>query len=430
MNSSKSSPKIHVLGTDAAGPNHLSQPLQEIVLSAKWLAVSKRLIKEVTNWWKKEAPETPLPNFMTTDNPKDLISWLHQINDTAVVLTSGDPLWFGIGRRLLETFGSKQLLFHPAPSSLQLAFSKLGRPWQDASWISLHGREQSTLAQRLQQRPPALAVLTDPKRGGADEVRRILKASGLQENYAFWICEQLGHHDEKIYRLEPNDLQPKDIHPLHLVLLIAENKFSESKIKSLPLFGIEDGFYQQHADRPGLMTKREVRIQLLADLELPEHGVLWDIGAGVGSIGLEALRLRPNLKLLSIEKRGGGASVINNNASRLNVRPLKVLESDAIEGITNKDLPPLLSKPDRVILGCGGPGRVLILKEIIKRIQPKGIIVIPLANIEALRELKEILISRHFQLEIRHHQSCRGMVFSDGTRLAPMNPVIIIKAKL
>ena len=68
----------------------------------------------------------------------------------------------------------------------------------------------------------------------------------------------------------------------------------------LPLFGIEDGVFQQSEDRPGLMTKREIRVQILSELELPHEGIFWDIGAGVGTIGLEALRIRPKLKLLLV----------------------------------------------------------------------------------------------------------------------------------
>ena len=80
---------------------------------------------------------------------------------------------------------------------------------------------------------------------------------------------------------------------------------------------LDYGLFLQHDDRPGLMTKREVRVQVLADLELPARGVLWDLGAGVGSIGLEALRLRPSLALWALERRGGSAALIAANAERL-----------------------------------------------------------------------------------------------------------------
>ena len=91
------------------------------------------------------------------------------------------------------------------------------------------------------------------------------------------------------------------------------------------------------------MTKREVRIQLLAELNLPARGVLWDLGAGTGSVGLEALRLRPQLQLLCIEQRSGGSSLIAANAARLGVQPAAVLEGDAMEELHH--LPAALARP-------------------------------------------------------------------------------------
>ena len=86
---------------------------------------------------------------------------------------------------------------------------------------------------------------------------------------------------------------------------------------NLPLFGISDHIFKTFDDRPNLLTKREVRVQILAALELPRNGVIWDIGAGCGSIGLEALKLRPNLDLFCIDKRIGSKALILENAKGL-----------------------------------------------------------------------------------------------------------------
>jgi precorrin-6Y C5,15-methyltransferase (decarboxylating) len=169
------------------------------------------------------------------------------------------------------------------------------------------------------------------------------------------------------------------------------------------------------------MTKREVRIQVLADLELPATGVLWDLGAGVGSIGLEALRLRPGLELWALEQRGGSGSLIRANAERLGVRPAGVVEGRAPEALAG------LPDPDRVVIGGGGAERAAVLAEVIGRLRPRGRVVIPLATIEALAELRPLLERAGFALGVSQHQAWRGAPLADGTRLVPLNPVMVLK---
>ena len=273
----------------------------------------------------------------------------------------------------------------------------------------------------LQKRPAALAVLTDPGRGGAEEVRRMLRASGLEAAYAVWLCERLGHLAERVQRLAPEAPLPADCDPLHMVLLIAEPLAPVADPAALPLFGLEDGLFLQHDDRPGLMTKREVRLQLLADLELPVRGVLWDIGAGVGSVGLEALRLRPELQAWFLEQRGGSASLIAANAERLGVKPAGVLEGRAPEALA------ALPDPDRVLIGGGGRGRAAVLVAVLERLRPAGVVVIPLATLEALAELRPLLEQAGLSVSVSQHQAWRGAPLAEGTRLAPLNPVLVLR---
>ena len=422
--------RIEVIGSDAGAPASLSSPAQALLRAAQLLVAPQRLLPQLEPWWLAEqaagriALTTPCPELLASDRPEQILSPLEAALETdrpVVVLASGDPLWFGIGRLLLLQFGPQRLRFHPAPSSLQLAFARIGRPWQDASWISLHGRDPDPLAAALQKRPAALAVLTDPGRGGAEEVRRILRASGLEAAYAVWLCERLGHLAERVQRLAPEAPLPADCDPLHLVLLIAEPLAPVADPAALPLFGLEDGLFLQHDDRPGLMTKREVRLQLLADLELPVRGVLWDIGAGVGSVGLEALRLRPELQAWFLEQRGGSASLIAANAERLGVKPAGVLEGRAPEALA------ALPDPDRVLIGGGGRGRAAVLVAVLERLRPAGVVVIPLATLEALAELRPLLEQAGLSVSVSQHQAWRGAPLAEGTRLAPLNPVLVLR---
>jgi precorrin-6Y C5,15-methyltransferase (decarboxylating) len=409
---------IEVVGCDAGGLATLAPPQRALVEAAALLAAPRRLLAELRT-------ALPAHALIASDRPEELVEQLRHARRqgrSCVVLASGDPLWFGIGRQLLEAFGRDALRFHPAPSSLQLAFARIGRPWQDARWISLHGRDPEQLAAALQQRPAALAVLTDPARGGALEVRRLLAASGLESAYALWLCERLGHAAERVQRLAPTDPLPADLDPLHLVLLIAQPPEPEPA-EALPLFGVPDGAFLQHDDRPGLMTKREVRVQLLAELELPARGVLWDLGAGVGSVGLEALRLRPQLQLWALEARGGSKALIEANAARLGVRPAAVLEGRAPERLAE------LPDPDRVLVGGGGRDRRAILEAVLARLRPCGLVVIPLATLEALAELRPLLEAAGLAVSVSQHQAWRGAPLADGTRLAPMNPVLVLAGR-
>ncbi len=410
---------LEVLGTDAAGLAGLSCHWQDRLRRADLVAAPRRLLAELEDW----RGDAPAPELLASDRPADLLPQLERAlaaGQRVVLLASGDPLWFGIGRLLLQHFPAECLRFHPAPTSLQLAFARLGRPWQDAAWISLHGRDPEPLAARLQQRPTALAVLTDPARGGAAEVRGILRASGLEAAYQVWLGERLGHPAERLQRLGPADPLPPDLDPLHLVLLIAVEPAVPAP-QALPLFGIPDGLWLQHADQPGLMTKREVRIQLLADLELPETGVLWDIGAGVGSVGLEALRLRPGLELWAMERRAGAAALIGANGTRLGVRPAAVLEAEAPTALAQ------LPDPDRVLIGGGGRDRREVLQAVLGRLRPGGVVVLPLATVEALAQLRPQLEQAGLGVAVTQIQAWRGAPLAEGTRLAPLNPVLVLK---
>ena len=418
---------IDVIGTDAGAPTSLPDAQQELLRRATWIAAPARLLPSLRHWLLKEDEDQQWGGTLQrSDAPIALCDALKELPSahSAVVLASGDPLWFGIGRILSERLPHHQLRFHPAPSSLQLAFSRLGHSWQDAEWLSLHGRDPTPLMRRLQQRPNALAVLTDPSRGGIEEVRQSLRSSGLESAYALWLCESLGHSSERVQRLAPSQATPSDLHPLHLVVLLAEAQ-TPQPADQLPLFGLEDGVFLQHADRPGLMTKREVRIQLLAELNLPVKGVLWDLGAGTGSVGLEALRLRPQLQLLCIEQRSGRSSLIAANAVRLGVQPEAVIEGDAIQEINN--LPEALATPDRVLIGGGGRKRRSLLEQVIQHMAPNGEVVIPLATLEGLAELRPVLEASEYTVTVSQQQAWRGQPLADGTRLAPMNPVLILK---
>jgi precorrin-6Y C5,15-methyltransferase (decarboxylating) len=138
---------------------------------------------------------------------------------------------------------------------------------------------------------------------------------------------------------------------------------------------------------------------------------------------LEALRLRPGLELWALEQRGGSAALIRANAARLGVTPAGVLEGRAPAALI--DLP----DPDRVVIGGGGSERAAVVAAVLKRLRPGGVVVIPLATVEALAELRPVLEQDGLAVTVSQHQAWRGAPLAGGTRLAPMNPVLILKGE-
>ncbi len=423
------SKQIHVIGIDTSSVESFFEAKKKPIFKAERITGPKRILDSFKTWLKDKNIKSNKFEFFSTDKLNEFIDLLKKDKKKTIVFSGGDPLWFGIGRLLIQNFPLSNLYFEPAATSFQLAFSRLGKPWQDTQWISLHGRDPLQLEKAIKKLPSSLVVLTDSNRGGAKEVYQLMDSFGLQKKYEFWTFERLGYINERILKISSVDDFPIDLDPLHLVILLKKEE-PLIKSKDLPLFGIVDSVFLQNADCPGLMTKKEVRVQILAELNLPKQGIIWDIGSGVGSIGLEALRISPNLKLVSIDKRVGSTNIIKENARRLGVKPSLIIEDEALNIFKQNKITSSLSKPERVIIGGGGSNSHLILEEVLKLINSNCIIVIPLISLKSISKLESILKPKAHKLSISQHQSYRGVSIGEDIRLSPLNPVFILKGEI
>ena len=421
--------QIHVIGIDTSSIESFFEAKERKLLKAERIAGPKRIIDTFEIWLRNKKVNIYKGELIYTDKLNDFIEVLKKDEKKTIVLSGGDPLWFGIGRLLIQSFPLSKLYFEPAATCFQLAFSRLGKPWQDTQWISLHGRDPLLFEKAIKKLPASLVVLTDPSRGGAKEVYQLLNSLELKEKYEFWTFERLGYQNERIIKIISFKDFPIDLDPLHLVILFAREETLQ-KSEELPLFGINDSVYLQYSDCPGLITKKEVRVQLLAELNLPKNGIIWDIGSGVGSIGLEALRISSNLKLLSIDKRIGSKNIIEENARRLGVNPSLIIEDEALNVLKKNKIRDDLLLPDRVILGGGGSNSHLIIEEVMKQINSGCIIVIPLISLKSISKLESILKPKVNKLSISQHQSYRGLTIGEDIRLSPLNPVFILKVEI
>ena len=417
--------RIHVIGINSYKFKDLSLKLQDLFLKTENIAVPDSYFEEIKSWVENGLEKEK--SIFSSNSNNELVNWLRSQKTDVILISRGDPLWFGIGRTLLENFSKDVLSFYPSNTCTQLAFSKLKIPWQDTITLSMHGRDSTKFVEVLKTKPSNLAIITDSKNKSLEIIRKNLSELNLIDFYDFWLCEEIGFDNEKIRKLNLKESLPTDISSLNVAVLTkTKNSYSNY---NLPLFGISDTIFKTFEDRPNLLTKREVRIQILADLELPINGVIWDIGAGCGSIGLEALKLRPNLELFCIDKRIGSKALILENSKRLGVKPKFILEED-INNTFNKRIFNSIKKPNRIVIGgCNKKSKLLIIKKLAQDMNIGDIIIIPIIDIQTIEELREQLENKNFKTNLNLILTCKGLSISEGMRLEPNNPIYLLKGK-
>ena len=417
--------KIHVVGINSYKFEDLSFKLQNLFLETENIAVPDSYIEEIKSWCERDLEKKK--SFFPSKSNNELLNWLKSQKTDVILISRGDPLWFGIGRILLENFSKDELSFYPTNTCMQLAFSELKIPWHDAIYVSIHGRDSRKLVKALKTKPSNLAIVTDSKNKSLEIIKTNLLELDLIDFYDFWLCEEIGFENENIRKLNLKKSLPSDISSLSIVVLTKTKKNYTNN--NLPLFGISDNIFKTFDDRPNLFTKREIRVQILADLELPKNGVIWDIGAGCGSIGLEALRLRPNLDLFCIDKRIGSKELILENSKRLGVKPKFIFEEDINNTLNIRNLSSF-EKPNRLVIGgCNKETKLQIINTLAQDMSIGDIIVIPIIDIQTIKELKDELEDKDFKTNLNLIQTYKSLSIAEGMRLEPNNPVFLLKGK-
>lgn len=194
---------------------------------------------------------------------------------------------------------------------------------------------------------------------------------------------------------------------------------------SHPLFGIPDERFLFTVPRKGLITKSEIRVLSLSKLDLRPGQTLWDIGAGSGSVGIEAARLLPDLRVVAIEKDKEDFDCLVKNLATFGVAD----RIRAIHGKAPDDLP-ATPKPDRVFIGGSGGRMAPLLDQAKAALPPGGVIVLNLATFENTAEALTWAKASGIEPDISHVQIGRGKPLIGLHRIEALNPVWIMTLTL
>jgi len=458
---------ILVIGMTAAGVDGLPAALIERILDTDLLAGGKRHLSYFPDFAGERLPITAsvevVAQRLRTARSEGL---------RTVVLASGDPLCFGIGASLRRYFAADELEIVPAPTAFQLAFAALGEPWHDARLLSAHARPLADVVARVIAANASLAelgrspmveasealaaVLTDNDQTPSVIAQELIDA-GMAGSTLCAVCENLGSDSQQIVRTDLMDVSRREFAALNVFVVWSEQgEWQSSRLeqllphpnlpqtgKGLPR-GDQSSRKPAKIDQPvtvpslirgGLgrgqtwgnpddafatsaaqITKREVRLLALAELQLGPNGVLWDIGAGSGSVGIEAALGQPSAQVYAVEKRAEFVEHMHENLRRFPAAQVHITQGSA------PDVCAEWPDPSAIFVGGSGGRLSEIIAVAQSRLQIGGRLVINLATLENLQTARDLLPDAR----ISQVQISRGVPIAKMTRFDALNPIFMV----
>lgn len=289
-------------------------------------------------------------------SPFSLAPVLERYGEPVCVLASGDPMFFGVGASLARQLPSSEMLVLPAPSSCSLAAARMGWPLQDVVTLSVVARPIAALNAQLSSGVRLLVLSNDGQSPAA--IAALLRERGFGPS-RLSVLEHLGGEAERRIDGAANDWADPVVADLNLIAIECIAQANAPRLSRLA--GLPDSAFRHD----GQLTKRDVRAITLARLAPVPGELLWDVGAGSGSIGIEWMRAHPGCRALAIEADEGRQLLIEHNRDALGVPGLQLIRGSAPQALVG------LERPDAVFIG-GGVTREGVLDACWAALKPGG----------------------------------------------------------
>jgi precorrin-6Y C5,15-methyltransferase (decarboxylating) len=357
---------VTVVGIGADGWAGLAEPARAAIRAASVLIGGRRQLGLVPQDVGGERVAWPSPMLPALPG----LFEAHRGREICV-LASGDPMFFGVGSTLVRLLGADRLNVLPHPSSVSLACARLGWPVEDVPVVSLVGRPVDLLHREVQPERRLLVLGADDRTAAA--VAALLTSRGYGGS-ELMVLESLGGADERILRGTAGEWGERVAGALNAVAVHCHADVGAPLLPVVP--GLPDGAF----DHDGQLTKREIRAITLARLAPVPGQLLWDIGAGAGSVAIEWMRAHRSCRAVAVERDGTRAARIVANAAALGVPGLRV-----VHGAAPAALPALSSDvPDAIFIG-GGVSAPGLLEACWAALAPGGRLVVNAVTLESER---------------------------------------------
>ena len=404
--------RVHIIGIGEDGLDGLTESSRKLIAGAELLIGEPESLALV--------PDTGCARLVVGTSLDEALKEMESSSQRRiVVLAQGDPLFYGVARYLCDRMDKDRFEVVPHVSTMQLAFARVKESWEEAFLTNLasHGLDH-VLGQVRGAEKVGLFTSEDYP---PSEVARALLAEHL-DYFTAYVCENLGSPDERVTHGELAELVDQEFAPLNVMILVRKPGVPDrpAELIGRRLFGNPDDAFLQTKPKRGLLTPAEIRAMALAEMDVGPASVVWDIGAGSGSVAVEAAQIASGGTVYAIEMDPDDHQLIIENAQRFGVGNLVPVLGRAPEAWA--DLP----DPDSIFVDGSGRGICRLLDASYQRLRKGGRLVATMGSIDNLVESHHALNAHAPDVKVWMVNVARGNYQLESIRFESLNPTFLM----
>jgi len=406
-------PKIHILGVGSDGVRGLTGRARELLQQADIVLGSEPTLGLL--------PELKAQRVKIGTDLAETALFLEAnlASKKMVVVASGDPLFYGVARWLCDRLGKERFEVLPHVSSMQLAFARIKESWEEAYLTNLASHSLEEVLDRI--RTAETVGLFTSEEEDPPTIARQLLVRGL-DYFKAYVCENLGAPDERVTQGELSDIQEMEFASLNVMILIRKPGRPDQQRTAARFrrFGNPDDVFAQSQPKSALITQAEVRAIALAQLDVQPASVVWDIGAGSGSVSIEAAQLAHLGMVYAIEQDVADYHLIVANAQTFGLRNLTAIHGLAPAVFAG------LPAPDCIFVGGLGKEVARLLEAAFAALRPGGRLVVHVASLDNLSAVYATLKSLAAHVSALLVNLARGNEQLETLRFEALNPTFLL----
>lgn len=404
--------RVHIIGIGDDGLEGLTGAARQLIKSARLLIGADHTLALV--------PDQGARRLVVGSNMDAAVEAIASAKEgPLVVVASGDPLFYGVARFLCQKLGKDRFEVIPHVSSMQLAFARVKESWEEAYLTNLANHSLEAVVEKIRV-AEKVGLFTSENYPPAVVARALLDRK--IDYFSAYVCENLGSPDERVTQGELPELIGLDFGPLNVMILVRKPNVPDRPSDSAGrrLFGNPDEVFLQSKPKQGLLTPSEVRCIALAQMDLGPRSVVWDIGAGSGSVAIEAAQIAATGATYAIEMDADDHNLIRANAEKFGVANLHAVLGRAPEAWAN------LPAPDAVFLGGSGREIGRLVDLVYDRLKPGGRLVANVSSIENVADVHATLQRRTRDVKVWMMNIARGTYQLERMRFDALNPTFLL----